>query len=90
MTKVYGLILNFPSKLSMGFVNIPFSRKHWIAIRQIANIYYNLDSKLIAPLLLGDESALKTYLRDQFHKSERLLFLVVTPEVAHNRSWYPS
>ena len=73
---VYGLILNL--------------RNHWIAIQQVGNIYYNLDSNLSDPLLLGDANALKTYLNDEVQKTEQILFLVVTPEVHENRSWLPS
>ena len=84
---VYGLILNFPGKMLM---NIPFSRKHWIAIQQVANIYYNLDSKLPSPVFLGNDNALKTYLQDELRKGDRQLLLVVTPEVSQNESWFPS
>ena len=62
-------------------------RKHWITIRQIGNVYYNLDSKLDAPEIIGKQEELKTYLKEQIDSKEKELLLIVTQEVEKVRSW---
>ena len=54
--KVVGFILNVPSQYRLGPVQLPLRRKHWIAIRSIRGIYYNLDSKLDTPEIIGKVS----------------------------------
>lgn len=67
LDKIFGFILNVPNKSSDGFLSTPLnyiparaqiwsSQKHWIAIRKIASLYYNLDSKLAAPFCIGEVS----------------------------------
>uniref|UniRef100_A0A182J6D7 ubiquitinyl hydrolase 1 n=1 Tax=Anopheles atroparvus TaxID=41427 RepID=A0A182J6D7_ANOAO len=56
-TKIVGFILNVPTNYKVGFVRLPIQRRHWIAVRQINNEYWNLDSKLDAPQCLGDASS---------------------------------
>lgn len=53
LEKVVGFILNVPSEYRLGPVQLPLRRKHWIAIRSIRGIYYNLDSKLENPEIIG-------------------------------------
>ena len=50
-TKIEGLILNIPSE--MKFLPLRLNRKHWIAVREICNTWYNLDSKLDNPVPIG-------------------------------------
>ncbi|XP_066998353.1 josephin-like protein isoform X2 [Anabrus simplex] len=53
LRNILGFILNVPSDYKLGFVLLPLRRRHWVAIRQIQGNYYNLDSKLEAPQLIG-------------------------------------
>lgn len=50
---ISGYILNVPSDYRLGFVLLPLRRRHWVAVRQVAGTYYNFDSKLETPLLIG-------------------------------------
>lgn len=54
-----GFILNVPSNVSLGFVALPLRRQHWLAVRQHRGTYYNLDSKLPAPVAIGGEEELR-------------------------------
>ncbi|XP_074666404.1 josephin-2 isoform X4 [Strix aluco] len=57
--QILGFILNVPSHVSLGFVALPLRRKHWLAVRQLHGTYYNLDSKLRAPVAIGGEAELR-------------------------------
>lgn len=59
LPQVLGLILNLPSPVSLGLLSLPLRRRHWVALRQVGGIYYNLDSKLQAPETLGDEDGVR-------------------------------
>ena len=48
--------------------------------------FYNLDSKLKEPQLVGDKSAFIEYLRTELGEDKEL-FLVVTKEVSDSDSW---
>ncbi|XP_037793831.1 josephin-1-like [Penaeus monodon] len=87
LEKVVGFILNVPSEYRLGPVQLPLRRKHWIAIRNIRGVYYNLDSKLEAPEIIGKEQELKNYLREELRNKDKELFVVVTQEVEQARSW---
>lgn len=50
---ISGYILNVPSDYRLGFVLLPLKRRHWVAVRQVDGTYYNFDSKLETPLLIG-------------------------------------
>ena len=55
----FGFILNLPSGSRLtGWLPLSiFSRKHWIAIRKIGDeLYFNLDSHLTEPSVIGDVS----------------------------------
>lgn len=58
LPKVLGLILNLPSPVAGAAVPAPAPR-HWVALRQVDGVYYNLDSKLRAPEVLGDEDGVR-------------------------------
>ncbi|XP_023022472.1 josephin-like protein isoform X3 [Leptinotarsa decemlineata] len=64
-------------------------KKHWVTIRDIAGLFYNLDSKLDNPLLIGrfQDNDLLNYLRDELDCIEKQLFLVVTEEAAKDHTW---
>lgn len=53
LANICGFILNVPSDYKLGFVMLPLRRRHWITIRQIQGNFYNLDSKLDTPQLIG-------------------------------------
>ncbi|CAL4176557.1 unnamed protein product [Meganyctiphanes norvegica] len=87
LEKVVGFILNVPSEYRLGPVQLPLRRKHWVAIRSIRGVYYNLDSKLEAPEIIGKENELRNYLREELKCKDKEVFLIVTQEVEHYRSW---
>lgn len=66
---------------------MPFKRKHWICFRQIAGLYYNLDSKLSAPEIIGDENSLLEFLDSELKEGDKELLLVVTKEIAAASAW---
>ena len=87
---IEGFILNIPTDYKWGMVKFPLKRKHWITIRQVGQQYYNLDSKLDAPEVIGGGNELVKYLREQVKSSEKELLLVVAAEVAQEGRWYDS
>lgn len=54
LENIFGFIFNVPSEYKISFVTLPLRRRHWITVRQINGLYYNLDSKLDAPQLIGN------------------------------------
>lgn len=76
---VFGLILNIPNS-SFSYIpkqaQIWSSHKHWITIRKIGWQYYDLDSKLISPICIGDKDDLLQYLTMK-NLSEIEILLVV-------------
>ncbi|XP_028129243.1 josephin-like protein [Diabrotica virgifera virgifera] len=84
---IFGFILNIPSEYKLGFITLPVWRRHWITIKQINSGYYNLDSKLDVPQLIGGDQEVINYLRDEVESKDKELFLVVTNEVSKDQSW---
>uniref|UniRef100_A0A8C4QFN9 Josephin-2 n=1 Tax=Eptatretus burgeri TaxID=7764 RepID=A0A8C4QFN9_EPTBU len=84
---VLGLILNIPSGMRWGPLQLPLKRKHWISVRQINGCYYNLDSKLKAPQRIGSEDELRRFLKEQFGGKHCELLLIVSIEVEAEQSW---
>ncbi|XP_075969137.1 josephin domain containing [Anticarsia gemmatalis] len=87
LSNICGFILNVPSDYKLGFVMLPLRRRHWITIRQIQGNFYNLDSKLDAPQLIGRSSDLIAYLKEQLDSKEKELFVVVSKEVEEKQQW---
>ncbi|KAJ8722955.1 hypothetical protein PYW07_004135 [Mythimna separata] len=87
LSNICGFILNVPSDYKLGFVMLPLRRRHWITIRQIQGNFYNLDSKLEAPQLIGRSSDLIAYLKEQLDSKEKELFVVVSKEVEEKQLW---
>ncbi|XP_025916023.1 josephin-2 isoform X2 [Apteryx rowi] len=85
--RIVGFILNVPSNVSLGFVSLPVSRKHWLAVRQLRSTYYNLDSKLKAPARIGGEGELRTFLRQFLSQGLCEVFLVVPKAVEEAGAW---
>uniref|UniRef100_A0A182FCW8 ubiquitinyl hydrolase 1 n=1 Tax=Anopheles albimanus TaxID=7167 RepID=A0A182FCW8_ANOAL len=86
-SQIVGFILNVPTTYKVGFVKLPIQRKHWIAVRQINDEFWNLDSKLDAPQCLGNEANLLQYLREQLTSNDKQLFIVCTTEVGNTQRW---
>lgn len=53
LSNVTGFILNVPSNMRWGPFRLPLKRQHWIGVREVGGIYYNLDSKLRSPQPIG-------------------------------------
>lgn len=56
-------------------------------MRKIKGAFYNLDSKLDSPVLIGKNNELIAYLKDQILSKEKELFIVVEREIANNQDW---
>lgn len=84
---IFGFILNKPSDYKWGFLHLPFRRKHWISYRQIGHHYYNLDSKLDSPEVIGDAGLLLNYLRTELADGDKELLLVVNKDIAASGVW---
>lgn len=99
LDKIIGFILNVPNSPSHGLFATPLnyipvnaqiwsSQKHWIAIRKIGQHYYNLDSKLVSPVCIGDDALLLQHFR-QNSSIEQIEILIVVPKcVAEDQSWF--
>lgn len=87
LSNICGFILNVPSDYKLGFVMLPLRRRHWITLRQIQGNFYNLDSKLETPQLIGRSSDLIAYLKEQLDSKEKELFVVVSREVEEKQLW---
>jgi len=68
-------------------INLLMSRKHWIAIRKIDDFYYNLDSKLTLPEVIGKEKELLDFLRCKKSSTACEILVVVEKCFAANQSW---
>lgn len=98
---IRGFILNIPNppysnkshQWIFGVVSLPFnlivSRRHWIAIiRSPADqLFYNLDSKLEAPQLIGADDQLIEYLNVKNNTAGCEIFVVIPRTVAEDESW---
>uniref|UniRef100_A0A8C8X553 Josephin-2 n=2 Tax=Panthera TaxID=9688 RepID=A0A8C8X553_PANLE len=87
LPQVLGLILNLPSPMSLGLLSLPLRRRHWVALRQVDGVYYNLDSKLRAPEALGGEDGVRAFLAGALAQGLCEVLLVVTKEVEEKGCW---
>uniref|UniRef100_A0A4W3IEU6 Josephin-1 n=1 Tax=Callorhinchus milii TaxID=7868 RepID=A0A4W3IEU6_CALMI len=87
LSNVMGFIMNIPSSLCWGPVKLPLKRQHWICVREVGGIYYNLDSKLKVPEQIGSKDELRKFLKHQLRGKNCELLLVVTEEVEVQQSW---
>ena len=88
MENIHGLILNIPMDYKWGILHLPLRRKHWIVIRKVGRHYYNLDSKLDLPELIGTLEDLRKYLLEQMECKDKELLLVVNQLVSASASWW--
>ncbi|KAM6951269.1 josephin-1 [Aplochiton taeniatus] len=87
LSNVMGFILNVPSNLRWGPLRLPLKRQHWIGVREVAGVYYNLDSKLRSPQTIGNPDEVRTFLRLQLRGKNCELLLVVSEEVEVHQTW---
>ncbi|CAH1403607.1 unnamed protein product [Nezara viridula] len=87
LSHIQGFILNVPSDYRFGFVLLPLKKRHWIAIRQVSGVYYNLDSKLDSPHMIGQANDLMAYLKEQLDSRDKELFVVVNQDVEEKHLW---
>lgn len=59
LPNITGFILNVPSNLRWGPLRLPLKRQHWIGVREVGGVYYNLDSKLRSPHAIGTADELR-------------------------------
>lgn len=53
-----GIILNIPVRRYGGF----WKSRHWVTLRKIKGVWYNLDSDLVAPMPFKDDNEIHDYL----------------------------
>ncbi|KAG7275499.1 hypothetical protein CRUP_032542 [Coryphaenoides rupestris] len=87
LANVTGFILNVPSNLRWGPLRLPLKRQHWIGVREVAGVYYNLDSKLRGPHPIGSADELRKFLRHQLRGKNCELLLVVSEDVEAHQTW---
>ncbi|XP_035998357.1 josephin-1 isoform X2 [Fundulus heteroclitus] len=87
LSNVEGFILNVPSNLRWGPLRLPLKRQHWIGVREVGGVYYNLDSKLRNPQPIGSPDELRKFLCQQLRGKNCELLLVVSEEVEAHQTW---
>ncbi|XP_062859198.1 josephin-1 [Trichomycterus rosablanca] len=87
LPNVTGFILNVPSNLRWGPLRLPLKRQHWIGVREVGGVYYNLDSKLRSPHAIGTADELRKFLCHQLRGKNCELLLVVSEEVEAHQTW---
>lgn len=76
--KAFGFILNIISNFSMGFVSLPIKNRHWISLRKLSDgNFYNLDSKLSGPKLIGGSEDFIEHLKKEMTSNDKELFIVL-------------
>ncbi|KAH1009118.1 hypothetical protein HUJ04_001529 [Dendroctonus ponderosae] len=87
LENVTGFILNVPTDYKFSFITIPLKRRHWIAVKLLNGLYYNLDSKLEHPVAIGNEEDLLNFLRTELDSQDKELFVITTSDSAKLSSW---
>ena len=102
LATIKGFILNIPnpphsshktSQWIYGFVSLPFnlivSRRHWITIlRSPADqLFYNLDSKLEVPQLIGNDDQLMDFLNETNNTCGCEIFVIIPRNTVDEKSW---
>ncbi|KAG5671501.1 hypothetical protein PVAND_001695 [Polypedilum vanderplanki] len=76
---LFGYILNAPSDYTFGFISIPIKSRHWITFRKgNDDNFYNLDSKLDRPKLIGSSEDFIIYLKNEMITNDKELFIVIS------------
>ncbi|KAM4751677.1 josephin-2-like [Cyanocitta cristata] len=84
---ILGFLLNVPSRVALGPLRLPLARPHWLGVRRLGATFYNLDSKLAAPVAIGGEPQLRQFLREALVPAASELFLVVPRDVEEAGTW---
>ncbi|XP_037074085.1 josephin-2-like [Pollicipes pollicipes] len=96
LAHIEGFILNLSTEYRIGPFTLPYSRRHWVALRRLRPaslppsepaVYYNLDSKLPAPQSIGSDSDLIQYLSEKLGSKDVELFVVVSQQAAADGVW---
>ncbi len=61
---------------------IPFSGRHWLCIRKVAGVWYNLDSTLRHPVPFASAEAMATFVQTALRDSDGECLLVSPIDVA--------
>lgn len=77
--RAFGFILNIISNYTLGFVTIPIKSRHWVSLRKLSDgNFYNLDSKLDRPKLIGSDQDFIEYIRKEMTSNDDMeLFIVI-------------
>ncbi|XP_017489474.1 PREDICTED: josephin-like protein [Rhagoletis zephyria] len=88
---IFGFILNIPNENDLWksiATLFTASKRHWITLKAVNSLFYNLDSKLKEPALIGTAHHLVTYLRRSLTAENNVeVFVIVSKEVAQDGSW---
>nr|CAG4652297.1 EOG090X0HOM [Triops cancriformis] len=76
LRKVTGLILNVPCKPFLGLLTLPWERNHWLTLKYVQGSYYNLDSKLSGPEIIGGPEELCALMEFHLQQKDHELFVV--------------
>lgn len=87
LDNLIGCILNVPNDWRLGWLALPLNRRHWIALKNIAGVWYNLDSKINEPEAIGSKKECFEFLDNQLKGKDVELFLIVTKEVQESEGW---
>lgn len=87
LDQLVGCILNVPNDWKIGWLTLPLNRRHWIALKDIGGVWYNLDSKMKDPELIGGKEDCYEFLGKQLKEKDKELFLIVTKDVQESESW---
>lgn len=87
LDNITGFILNIPSDYKFSFITIPLKRRHWITLKKLNGLYYNLDSKLDTPKAIGLEDDLLNFIRNELDSKDKELFIVITSEAEKSQIW---
>lgn len=83
LDQIFGFVMNIPSECRLGVLWLPLKRRHWISIKNINGIYYNLDSKLPNPSRIGNvinciELLLVKWQLYLFYICRKMIFLIIS------------
>lgn len=71
--RLLGMIVNFPTKKWLGM----WQGRHWVAIRKVQGLWFNLDSDIAAPIcFVNGEEGLRDYL-NSVTSTERVVIFVL-------------
>lgn len=66
-----GFIINIPKTKFLVFHG-----RHWLTIKKINGVWYNLDAKLKQPRIFKSDNALQAYLKYELTKNQAELMIV--------------